>query len=291
MRILILGAGLMGAPIGCEFAIHGHEVVLSSRDTVAAGVRFDTALAMFRTYGLVSPDRLAAARDLVSFDAHPDGGGFDRIIESLPEIFDLKVELMSPLVAASPGAVIATNTSSLSVTALGEALGAGDRIIGTHYWNPPTLMPLVEVAPGESTPASVVQGTTELLSSFGKHPVVVRDVRGFVWNRLQVAVLRECVWLLQEHVASAATIETVVTEGLARRWRSIGLFEAIGVGGFETWNRLVENLLPTLSTESTLPDLTGIIPPSDDRDAILALRNRLLAEDLTHDLLTRDPVR
>src|SRR5207245_2476097 len=192
--------------------------------------------------------RLAVGRDYA-----PDR--WDLVVESVPEDFELKAAKLRPLADASPDAIVATNTSSLSITRLGETIGAPERTIGTHYWNPPLLMPLVEVVAGERTSPEVVALVRETVSRLGKRPVLVRDVPGFVWNRIQMAVLREAAWIVGNDVAAPETVDEILTYGLARRWRNVGFFEAISLGGVATWQRTSANLLPELSAATELPDL------------------------------------
>lgn len=279
----MLGAGLMGAQIGCEYALGGHRVTLVARSPERARERVEGGLALVRELGLFSPAATedAAAR-IDAAAAAEDAEGFDLAVESLPEDLELKARLLRRVAEASPEAVLASNTSSLSITALGAAAGAPERVIGTHYWNPPLLSPLVEVVPGEATDAEVVARVREMLSELGKRPVLVQaDVPGFVWNRLQLAVLRECVWLVENGVAAPGTVDEVVRDGLARRWRRVGPFEAVALGGVETWERAAGNLVPELSTAAELGSLARFVPGEDvDLAPLAERRDRALAEEL-----------
>ncbi len=280
MRVLVLGAGLMGAQIGCEYAFGGHEATLVARDLERVRSRVDAALATAEERGLVSRDDAAAARARLSAAVDYDDEGWDLVVESLPEDLELKARLLQPLAEGSPGAVLASNASSLSITALGEKAGAPDRTVGTHYWNPPLLMPLVEVVPGGAA-REVVERVVALLRQLGKRPVLVRrDVPGFIWNRLQFALLRECVWLVENGVASPGTVDDVVRQGLARRWRHVGPFQAIALGGVETWNRSAANLVAELSTAPSLPDLSALATSNGDLEEVAARRDRALAREL-----------
>ena len=119
--------------------------------------------------------------------------------------------------------ILASNTSSLPITDIGAAIGAAERTVGTHYLNPPLLMPTVEVIAGEHTSEETLAFARDTVTALGKLPVIVRrDVPGFVWNRLQFALVRELTWLVENDVASAEDLDTVVREGLARRWRRVG---------------------------------------------------------------------
>jgi len=286
VRVTVVGAGLMGAQMGCEYALAGHDVALVARDAAAVEERFEHALTLVREHGLAAPDQVEAARGRATAGSDLDAvAACDLAVESVPEDLALKADLLRVVAKASPHAVLATNTSSLSITELGKAIGAPERTIGTHYWNPPLLMPLVEVVPGEGTSPEVVARVRETLRRLGKRPVIVeRDVPGFIWNRLQMAVLREAAWIVENGAASPETVDEVLTYGLARRWRNIGFFQSIALGGVGTWQRVSGNLLPVLSTARELPDLRLWVSSEDERLAEVARRRDSgLAEDLLHD--------
>jgi len=281
MRVLVLGAGLMGAQIGVEYAVGGHRATLTARNPERVRERVDAALALLGHHRLATAAELAAARRRLTVAARAEPHGWDLAVESLPEDLELKAELMRPVAEASPEAILATNTSSLSVGELGERIGAPERTLGTHYWNPPLLMPLVEVVVGERTGREAVERVREMLRALGKRPVVCRDVPGFIWNRLQMAVLREAVWLCEHGVAAPETVDEVLTYGLARRWRRVGFFTAVALGGVTTWERAARNLLPQISAASELSGLARWVPTGE---ALLAeaaeRRDRGLARDL-----------
>jgi 3-hydroxybutyryl-CoA dehydrogenase len=282
VNVLIVGAGLMGAQIGCEYALGGHGVALLARSPERARRRFEHGLETMRAHGLASTDEIEAAGARVRAASDLDEmGSCDLAVESLPEDLDLKAELLRPVAETSPDAVLATNTSSLSVTDLGERIGAPERTIGTHYWNPPLLMPLVEVVAGAGTDTQIVAQTTETLRDLGKRPVLVRDVPGFAWNRLQMAVLREAVSLVEDGVAPPAVVDEILTHGLARRWRHIGFFQAIALGGVETWQKTAANLLPQISAATDIPELSTWVRDGDaELAAVAARRDEGLARDL-----------
>jgi 3-hydroxybutyryl-CoA dehydrogenase len=282
VNVLVVGAGLMGAQIGCEYALGGHEVTLVSRNPERARGRFDEGLETMRAHGLVSTADVDEARAAVRAVADIDhASSCELAVESLPEDLELKAAQLRVVADTSPDAVLATNTSSLSVTELGERVGAPERTVGTHYWNPPLLMPLVEVVAGARTDPDVVQRMTTTLRELGKRPVLVRDVPGFAWNRLQMAVLREAVALVEDGVASPAIVDEILTHGLARRWRQIGFFQAIALGGVETWQKTAGNLLPLISSASELPDLRRWVDTRDaELAAVAARRDEGLARDL-----------
>jgi 3-hydroxybutyryl-CoA dehydrogenase len=285
MRVVIAGAGLMGAQIGCEYALGGHAVTLVARDVAAVGPRVDGALALVSEHGLAPPGAVDDARGRlrVAGGVEHAGEGFDLAVESLPEELDLKVHVLRELARMSPEAILASNTSSMPISRLAAGVGDGvaERVVGTHYLNPPLLMPTVEVIAGERTAPAVTERMVGTLERLGKLPVVVRrDVPGFVWNRLQFALLRECAWLVDNGVAAPADVDLVVREGLARRWRRVGPFAAIALGGLDTWSRSAANLVPELATGAALGDLARFVPAEDDLARLAAGRDAALAEEL-----------
>ena len=170
------------------------------------------------------------------------------MVESVPENIGVKAAVLEVLARRLPGAAIASNTSTIPLTELGDAIDAPERMVGTHYWNPPLLMPLVEIVAGEGTSRETLETVSALLVALGKEPVhVARDVPGFIWNRLQAALLRESLWLVREGVATPETVDRVVRSGLARRYRYTGPFETVALGGLDSWSRVAENLFPQLS--------------------------------------------
>ena len=283
MRVTVIGAGLMGAQIGCEYAIGGHEVKLVARDANAVRGRVEAAFELLAEHRLASQDELAGAKVRITIGDGLDAAALacDLAIESLPEDLDLKATMLASVARASPDAILATNTSSISITALATAVGAPEHVVGTHYLAPPLLMPPVEVVAGEETGAHVVEVVLRTLVALGKQPVAVqRDVPGFVWNRLQFALVRECVWLVEHGVASAETVDEVMRSGLARRWRHVGPFRAMALGGIDTWNRSGANIVPELSTVSVLPDLHGFARADGDLEAEARARDAALAREL-----------
>jgi 3-hydroxybutyryl-CoA dehydrogenase len=283
VRVAIIGAGLMGAQIGCEYALGGHEVRMHARDLVAAQKRVADGFAVLEVHGLSTADEVHAAAGRVSTAAHPGEAahGADLLVESLPEDLEVKASVLQEALAAARQPVVATNTSSLSITAIGEAIGAPERTVGTHYLNPPLLMPTVEVIAGERTAQETVSLVQETLVALGKLPVLVRrDVPGFVWNRLQFALVRECAWLVEHGVASREDVDTVMREGLARRWRRVGPLRAVALGGVETWNRSGRGIVPQLSNAAELPDLAEVAITDGDLRSDAAGRDEALAREL-----------
>jgi 3-hydroxybutyryl-CoA dehydrogenase len=229
---------------------------------------------------LFSPQRLDAALRRIRYAARPVSEQPALVVESLPEDLELKVQVLTPLCRRWPKAVVASNTSSLDIDDLGRRIDAADRTLGAHYLNPPLLMPPVEVIAGSRTDPALVEWFMDIVTRQGHEPVLVRDPQpGFVWNRLQFALLREAVSLVESGCVSADEIDAIVEGGLARRWRAVGPFRTAALGGVGTFMRAAEPILPTLSDDPTLDGLASMIAPESYFEGT-ARRDRLLAEDI-----------
>jgi 3-hydroxybutyryl-CoA dehydrogenase len=286
VKIVLLGPGLMGSHIACEYALGGHEVVVLARRPDVALKRIERGFSTAWEHGLATPDLVATARGRLTITQEIDGAdGAQVIVESVVEDLVEKKEALLPVVVRNPDAIVASNTSSIPITAIGAAIGAGERTVGAHYWNPPLLMPMVEVIRGDETAETVVAEMTATLRALGKRPVLVdRDVQGFAWNRLQLALLREAVWLVKNGVASPATVDEIVRDGLARRWRYTGPFQTAALGGAATFERVANLLWPALSQATSLQDLRQWLDESPDTTGpVREMRDRGLAADMRAD--------
>lgn len=292
MKIVVAGPGLMGSQIGAELAIGGADVTFLINRREEAVRRVDAAFDLAAVLDLWSPDAVSAAKEQVAYvDAvdrlDPESGLF---LESIVEEREPKVALLAAAASRLPNAILASNTSSISIGELGDGSGAPDRVLGMHFWNPPLLMPLVEVISGPATAPAHIETVVALIRSVGKRPVVVdRDVPGFVWNRLQLALLREAVWIVEQGVASPAVVDEIVRDGLARRWRYTGPFQTAALGGPATFTRVADNLWPVLSTATGLEDLGRWLERDPDAlAAVKAARDAGLLSDLKRDRTTSD---
>jgi ketoreductase RED1 len=177
----------------------------------------------------------AGLTDRVSFE--PDLAravdGTDVVQENGPERLDLKHQIWTTIEANAPEhALFLTSTSGIPATDIATALQAPERLVVGHPFNPPHLIPLVEVVPGRQTSAEAVQGAVDFYTSLGKKPIVLaKEVPGFVANRLQAAIFRECVHLVAEGVVTEQQLDEVVTSSLGQRWAVSGPFLSFHLGG------------------------------------------------------------
>ncbi len=274
----------MGVQIGIEYAMAGFQVRLVARDLASLEARLSHAMEHWGD--LLPRDKPAldrsAERIHVTNQVENREGGIEIIVESLPEDHDIKASVLRPLVTAHPGAVVATNTSSLDIGSLGEAIGAPTRVIGVHYLNPPYLNPLVEVIPGDATSPEITERILSVVRELGKQPILVRrGVPGFAWNRLQFALLREAVHLVESGVVTASEVDLIMQLGLGRRWRAVGPLKSVVLGGVETFVSAAPRILESLSNRDRLDGLRAISEQMHfDEVATVRARDRLLAEDV-----------
>jgi 3-hydroxybutyryl-CoA dehydrogenase len=176
----------------------------------------------------------------------------DWIFEAAPENLELKQQIFERLdAAARADAVLATNTSVMKVGDIATRARRRGRIVGTHWWNPPFLVPLVEVVQGPETQPAAIQRTIALLEALGKTPVHVRrDVAGFVGNRLQHALWREAFDLVDKGVCDAETVDTVIKAGFGRRLPVLGPMENADLVGLDLTLAIHEYVLPQLDPPS-----------------------------------------
>ena len=174
-----------------------------------------------------TPPRCAVASLSASSDFDAAFAAADLVIESTPESMEFKQKLFARMdAAARPEAMLASNTSGLSITAIASACGRPERVLTTHFWNPAHLMPLVEIVRGERTAPEAVLAVRELLVACGKTPVVVKKDRpGQLGNRLQMALVREAVHIVAEGIADVEDVDTVAKKGFGLRFPVYGIFE------------------------------------------------------------------
>ncbi|MFP5511704.1 MAG: 3-hydroxyacyl-CoA dehydrogenase family protein [Alphaproteobacteria bacterium] len=244
-RIAIIGGGLMGHGIAQAFAAAGHRVAIQEPD---AGRRAAILGHIRRNLQILGED--TAAADLIDprealVDAVADA---DIVIEAVPEDLALKQRVLAAVEAAAPAhALLASNTSVIPITRIMEPLGDKTRAMGTHWWNPPHLIPLVEVIQTGDTGDAAIAAMIGLLASIGKTPVHVRkDVPGFIGNRLQHAMWREAIALVENGVCDAETVDTVVKASFGRRLAVLGPLENADLVGTDLTLAVHEHLLADL---------------------------------------------
>jgi 3-hydroxybutyryl-CoA dehydrogenase len=233
MRLMVVGAGQMGAGIAQVFAAHGHEVLLNDVDEARITRGIDGIAK--RLQRDVDKGRLKAearGRILEHIDPRPHFHDLEisLAIEAATEDFDTKVELFRRLDEnTAPDTILATNTSSMSITSLGAATSKPERVIGMHFMNPVPVMALVEVIRGIATSDATARAIVELASSLGKTPVEVRDFPGFIANRILMPMINEAIFAVYEGVATIDAIDTVMKLGMNHPMGPLTLADFIGL--------------------------------------------------------------
>jgi 3-hydroxybutyryl-CoA dehydrogenase len=253
-KIGVIGGGLMGHGIAYLLAAAGHEVgvfepnaeirvSLPKRLQAIADLLGDDTALLVR---ITAHDQMMSAVQDASF-----------VFEAAPEKLPLKQRIfaeLESLVAADT--ILASNSSAIPTTEIGLNLKHRERVIGTHFWNPPHLVPLVEVIQNEKTSDAVVRATIDLLRAAGKTPVHVRrDVPGFVGNRLQHAMKREAFALVAAGVCDAETIDTVVKEGFGARTAVLGPMEQSDLVGLDLALDIADVLYEHLDRTAAAPSI------------------------------------
>jgi 3-hydroxybutyryl-CoA dehydrogenase len=246
-KIAVIGAGLMGHGIAQVFALAGHEVTIT--DTIVQNL--DTAqtriAANLRDLG---DDQSAVERVTPSFDLADTVRGADYVVEAVSENLALKQKLFADIERlVRPDTILASNTSVIPITAIMQGLQRRARALGTHWWNPPFLVPLVEVIETQWTSPKAVAWTMALHQTAGKKPAhVKKDVPGFIGNRLQHALWREAIALVENGICDAETVDAVIKASFGRRIAVLGPLENADLVGADLTLAIHEIVLPAIDS-------------------------------------------
>ena len=250
--IAVIGGGLMGAAIAQVFASAGHPVTVHEPVQAMRDSLPERIAELLRSYGLSvdALSRIKATGDLAEAVHRADF-----VTEAAPEKLAVKQALFADLVReAPPGAILASNTSVIPIHRIAADLPSADRILGTHWWHPAGLIPLVEVVQSKGTALSSVQRTMALLRAIGKAPAhVSKDTPGFVANRLQHALWREAIAMLAEGICDAQTLDQCVKMSFGRRLAVLGPLENADMVGLDLTLDIHRVMMPELD-RSAIPN-------------------------------------
>lgn len=257
----VVGTGLMGVGIATQSALHGHRTIVHDVDPArlaSVAPKAEAVLDELIDAGRIDPAVKQAALARIETHAQLDVmASAQFVIEAIPEVLELKHRLyaaLAPLLAAD--AILASNTSGFPPDQLVAPLKAKERFLIAHFWNPPHMIPLVEVVPGTATAPEVTQQTAALMSAIGMEPVVLaKAIPGFVGNRLQFAVLREALNIVRSGAATADVVDRVMKASLGRRWGIVGPLEGADMGGLDTFLDIATHLMPELAKDEDVLDL------------------------------------
>lgn len=261
-KVAVIGAGTMGAGIAGEFVRAGCEVrlvdlneqLLQSGEKMLRGAQ-QALIDAKRVTPRKAVTALKRIKFLTSLEEACDQ--VHLLIEAVSETMELKQEMFRRFDEFCPKrTVLASNTSGLSITEIARATKRPKLVAGMHFWNPPHIIPLVEVTKGKETSDSTAKLLVETCRRIGKRPVLVRhDIPGFVGNRLQFAVLREALYILSEGIASAEDIDAAMTAGPGLRYGLLGPLRTADLGGLDVFLAISKYLFPELSADRSPPAL------------------------------------
>lgn len=253
-QIAVVGAGRMGHGIAQVFAAAGYRVTVYDPDPATRASVTDRIGGIFE---LLEQDPAGLDRIEVFDTLESTVSDADFVFEAGPEKLPVKRALFARLIELTgPQCILTSNTSALPIGRISESLPDARRIAGTHFWNPPYLVPLVEVVQSADTAPEVVAQTLHLLEAAQMKPVhVKRDVRGFIGNRLQHALKREAIALVSRGVCSAETIDIVCRYGFGLRLPALGPMEQSDLVGLDLTADILTTVLPALDTSASLPKL------------------------------------
>lgn len=248
-NIAVVGGGLMGAGIAQVFASAGYDVTVFEPSDAVLGSLVDRIAANIK---LVGGDESAVAR-ITGVDTLVDAvSDADYVTEAAPEKLELKQSIFRALIKAAPRhAILASNSSVIPVGRIAAGLDTAERIVGTHWWNPPYLIPLVEVVQAKDTAPQSIVKTMDLLRGLGKEPAhVKKDVPGFVANRLQHALWREAIAMVAEGICDARTLDTCVKNSFGLRLPVLGPLENADLVGIDLTLDIHKTIIPELDRSS-----------------------------------------
>lgn len=262
-NILVVGTGMMGPGIALSAARGGFNVCLCGRSEASlqrGSERLTENCDRLIQYELADREEIDAARRRIHLTDGLESAAqdADMIIESIVEHQATKQALYDRLCrVCAADAILTTNSSGLSITRLAAAVHHPDRFAGTHFWNPPYLMPLVEVVKGECTSDNTLEVVCQVIERSGKRPVrVLKDIPGYLGNHLQHALWREALALVEKGVATPEDIDTMVKYSFALRMPPLGIFEFMDLVGIDLVQSCHEYLFADLDNRTTPSPVT-----------------------------------
>ena len=253
-RVAVAGTGMMGPGIAATFALAGKEVLIVSRTAENAAKGIATAqslIARMVESGLADPAQAKAAQARFTPSTDPEGAArsVQLFVESIAESLPVKQDYFARLDRAAPDTILCSNTSGISITEIAAKCAKPERVLTTHFWNPPYIMPLVEVVVGRRTDLKIAEQVMALLRACEKVPVLVRkDVPGQLGNRIQHAMVRECMHIVAEGIATAEDVDLAVKAGVGLRCPVYGVFEHADMVGLDLVKAVQDYVVPDLST-------------------------------------------
>jgi 3-hydroxybutyryl-CoA dehydrogenase len=243
-KVAVVGSGLMGRGIGQVFATAGFSVTLIDLNQKVLDLaiqQISSSLSVMEKAGLLSEPKEAVLSRMATTPNLPEGvSEASFVVEAVFEDLEAKKDVFKRVEkGTSNSTIIASNTTAIPITTLGGVTSHPERVVGTHFWNPPHLVSAVEVTRGKKTSPETVEKSVSILKKAGKKPAVVnRDVPGQIGIRILYAMIREATWLVENEIASAEDIDNIVKQALGGRLEVLGPLELADLSGID----LVENV-------------------------------------------------
>jgi 3-hydroxyacyl-CoA dehydrogenase len=271
-HIAVIGAGLMGHGIAQTFIVGGYPVMLydiQESVLISAEAHIKNSLKRFCAAELIDREDINPALDRLTctIDLKQAVEKADFITEAVPEKPALKQDIFQNIeTLCKPEAILASNTSSLTLKEIGSKVQNKQRLVTTHWFNPPQLVPTVEVVRGEETSDDTVNVAYDLLTKIRKVPVKInRELPGFLVNRIQIALVREVLDLFEKRIASAEDIDRAIKGSIGFRLASIGPLLTMDLGGLQLWLNVMQNLLPQIQSSTEAPEaLKNLVSQGND---------------------------
>ena len=251
-RIVIAGAGTMGSSMGETFAKYGYDVTLydifpSALEKAGNLIRLNQETEVAEH--VVTPEESAVLLERIRYSEDKACfEGADLVVEAILEKLDVKHAFWAEISALVPeDAILASNTSGLSITAIAEVVKRPERFGGMHWINPPHLIPMIEVIQGKKTDDETAAAIRDMALVVEKKPVIVQDAPGFALNRIQLAVLRECLHIVEQGIATPEAVDDVMKYGLGMRYACLGPFEVCDLGGLDIFYNIASYLFEDLA--------------------------------------------
>ena len=262
MQIAVIGAGLMGHGIAQEFASAGYQVHLhdvTDAQLQTARTQIEKNLDVLAENAIIERESIPGTLERIQTDTALEAVAKDAdfVVEAVIENLALKQQVFAQLDAiCPPHTILASNTTALMPSQIGVNAKRKDKILNTHYFNPPYLIPLVELIRSPDTSDETVKVTFELLTTVGKTPAIIeKEVPGFVGPRLQAALIREAFAIVEQGIASAETVDLVVRNSFGRRLSVAGPFEVFELAGWDLVLAAFEALYKDLNSSSDINPL------------------------------------
>lgn len=255
-KVVVAGAGVMGASLAQVYAIAGYNTVVYNRGEEGLqrgrrliGINQDTMV----KEGLLTREDSESALSLLSFTTNKSCfQDCALVVENIVERMEAKQAFFAEISEiVLPEALLATNTSGLHITEIATACKHPERFMGQHWLNPPHLLPLCEIIAGEKTSRENLQRMRTLVEGLGKQPVIVKDINGFIINRIQFAVLREALHIVDMGAATIEDVDTVLKAGMGLRYAALGPFGVADFGGLDTFDHINRYLNAELCDSKT----------------------------------------